>query len=268
VRAYKESITATHLAEAALAQAAREIVADSAWALVAEDGDLTFYTQQRLALPRLPRKDVPFGPGHFSYRLSDEEARINLNTSPRDRVDNLLRTLGLDKSDRDVIVDSLLDWKDPGEEHHLNGAESDDYYLKLPVPYRSRNGNLESVRELLQIRGVTHALFSGTEDTPGLVDLVTVKTRGQVNINTASPAVLRTVGLSDAEISEILQTRRDGPYPQHRFGRGLVMQTTTFRIEAEGILDGQVMARLTAVVQKRSEGPGGSLAILEWSDTR
>jgi general secretion pathway protein K len=270
VRAYKESVTATHLAEAGLAQALREIAADAAWVVQAEDGQLTFYTSGRTALPRLPRKDVAFGPGHFSYRLSDEEARLNLNTSPPQRVDELLRVLGLDKSDRDVIVDSLQDWRDPNEEHRLNGAESDDYYLQLPVPYRSRNANLESVAELLQIRGVTPALFRGSDGRPGLADLVTVKTQGQVNINTASPAVFLALQLSEAEISEIVQRRREGPFsgPDRWGGRGLRAVTQTFRIEAEGLLDGQVRARLTVVVQKRAEGMAGGLVVLEWSDSR
>jgi len=62
-----------------------------------------------------------------------------------------------------------------------------------------------------------------------------VKTPGRVNINTASPAVLRAMGLADAEISEILQSRRYGPYTDvDRFsGRGLVATTQTFRVEAE-----------------------------------
>ena len=200
VRAYRESVTANHLAEAALAQAMREIAADAAWVVLAEDGDLTFYTPQRFALPRLPRVRVPLGSGRFSYRITDEEGRLNLNTPP-DRVDRLLQALGVDKSVRDVIVDSLEDWRDPDEAYRLNGAESEDYYLKLPFPYRSRNANLESVAELLQIRGVTPRLFYGDEGTPGLVDLVTVKTPGVVNINTASPAVLRAVGLAEAEIT-------------------------------------------------------------------
>src|SRR2546422_10269249 len=125
-RAYKESVTATHLAEAALAQAMREIAADSAWVALAEDGELTFYTRYRIALPRLPRVHVPFGPGHFSYRLSDEEGRLNLNTS-HDRMDRLLRFLGLDKSTRDVIVDSLPDRRAPHEERPLDGGVRENY---------------------------------------------------------------------------------------------------------------------------------------------
>jgi len=268
-RAYKESVTATHLAEAGLAQAMREIAADSAWVTLAEDGDLTFYTRYRIALPRLQRVRAPFGPGRFSYRLSDEEGRLNLNTPP-ERMDRLLQALGLDKSARDVIVDSLQDWRDPNEEHRLNGAESEDYYLKLPVPYRSRNANLESVAELLQIRGVAPRLFYGDEGTLGLIDLVTVKTPGRVNINTASPAVLRAMGLADAEISEVLQNRQNGLYTDvGRFsGHDLVATTQTFRVEAEGLIDDEPRARLTAVVRKRTEGTGDVLVILDWSQSR
>jgi general secretion pathway protein K len=179
VRAWKDGITAAHLAEAGVEQAMREIAADAAYVAVADDGELTFYTRERIARPRLPRSGVSLGGGQFSYRVTDEEARLNLNTSPPDRVDRLLLVLGLTKAERDVIVDSLQDWMDPNEEHRANGAESEDYYLKLPIPHQSRNGPLESVAELLQIRGVTPRIFNGDGDTPALADLVTVKTRAR-----------------------------------------------------------------------------------------
>lgn len=268
VRAWKEDIAAAHLAEAAVEQALREIAADSVYVVAAEDGCLTFYNRERAPLPRLPRSQVPLGSGHFSYCVKDEEARINLNTAPPDRIDRLLQALGHDKSVRDTVVDSLQDWRDPNEEHRLNGAESDDYYLKLPVPYRARNANLDSVNELLQIRGVTPALFRGAGGGPGLADLVTVKTAGQINLNTAGPLVLRALGLSDAEISDIEQSRRDGPYTQMpgRFGgRQLGLTSRTFRIEAEGMIDGRVRARVTAIAQRRSDAGGIGIVVVEWS---
>ena len=270
VRAYKDGIIGTHLAEAAVAQATREIVADAPYVTADEGGLLTFYTRERLELPRLPREKVEFGGGHYSYRLSDEEARINLNTSAPDRIDRLLRELGLDKSVRDTIGDSLQDWRDPNDLHRLNGAESEDYYLKLPVPHRAKNANLDSARELLQIRGVTPEIYNGAPDRPGLAEAVTVKTAGQININTATPLVLKALGLSDAEISQIDQTRRAAPYPSvpGQFGgRGLAPQTRTFRIEADGIVDGRVAARVTAIVQRRDGSPP-SLAVLQWSALR
>ena len=273
VRAYKDQIRASHLAEAAVAQALREVVGDSAYVTPDEHGLLTFYTREGLRLPQLPREKVDFGGGQYSYRLTDEEARINLNTSTPERIDRLLNfCLGLDKSVRDVVGDSLLDWRDANDEHRLNGAESEDFYLKLPLPYRAHNANLESVTELLQIHGVLEkpAIFYGTEERPGLRDVVTVKTPGQVNINTATPCAMQALGLSDAEISEIMQSRSLAPYttPGRFTGRGFSATTRTFRIEAQGIVDGRVAARVSDIVQKRAQGTPPTVAILEWSSPR
>ena len=271
VRAYKDTLTAAHLAEAGVEQAIREVAGDVMHAVLAEDGTLTFYNRERQELKRLPRTKVPLGIGQFSYLITDEEARVNLNTSPPDRVERLLQALGLDKSDRDTINDSLQDWRDPNEEHRLNGAESEDYYLKLPLPYRSKNANLDSITELLQIKGVTPAIYYGTAGKPGLEAYVTVKSPGQVNLNTASCVVLRALTVGDAECSAIEQSRREGPYttvPGQFGGRGLSLTTRTYRVDAEGIIDGQVRARLTAIIQRRTESAGDTVTVLEWSGIR
>ena len=267
-RGYKETIIATHLAEAAVEAALREIAADFTYVAVADDALITFHRADRTPLPRLPREKVQLGGGQYSYRVTDEEARLNVNTSPPDRLDRLLQGLDLTKSQRDTIVDSVQDWRDANEEHRLNGAESDDTYLKLPVPYRARNGNLESVTELLQIKGVTVAIFEGAEGRPGLAGLLTVRGAGSVNLNTAEPVVLKALGLSDAEITEIEQARRSTPYtivPGRFAGRGLAVTTRTFRVEAEGLIGGRVAARLTATAQKRVEANAPAIVILEWS---
>jgi general secretion pathway protein K len=268
VRAWKDGVLAAHLAEAAVEQALREIVGEGVVVGLGEDGVLTFYGRDGQVVPRLPRSRVPLGSGQFSYRLSDEEGRLNVNTAPPDRLDRLLQALGLTKAERDTVVDSLMDWRDANEEHRLNGAESEDYYLRLPVPYRAHNANLDSVEELLQIKGITPALFHGREGGPGLRDLVTVKTPGQVNLNTAPAAVLAAYGLAGAEITEIVQTRERTPYvtvPGRFTGRGLAAGTRTFRIEAEGLVDGQVRARLTAIVQRRPENAAQPVVVLEWT---
>ena len=273
VRAYKDTLTAAHLAEAAIAQGIREIAGDVTYAVVSEDESLTFYNRDRLPLKRLPRTKVPLGAGQFSYRITDEEARLNLNASPPDRVERLLQAMGLDKSERDTINDSLQDWRDANDEHRLNGAESEDYYLKLPLPYRAKNGNLDSITELLQIKGVTPAIYNGVAGKPGLAAYVTVKSPGQVNLNTASCVVLHALGgAGDAECSAIEQARREGPYtsvPGQFGGRGLSLTTRTFRIEADGLIDGQVRARVTAIVQRNAQsGSGDSVTVLEWSGVR
>jgi hypothetical protein len=41
--------------------------------------------------------------------------------------------------------------------------------------------------------------------------------------------------------------------------------TRTFRIDAEGLVEDQVRARVTAIIQKRAEGPNPAIAVLEWT---
>lgn len=266
VRSYKDVTLAAHLAEAAVQQATREILGPTSIQALDEDGTLSFYrivgTSVLLAKQsRLPRQRVALGAGEFSYRISDEEARLNLNSAPPDRVDRLLTALGLDKQARDVINDSLQDWKDADDLSRINGAESEDFYLKLPVPYRARNGALQDTIELLQIRGITREIYRGEKGHPALADHVAVTGRNTVNMNTASAPVLKALGLSDAEVTEITQTRTRTPYtsvPARFGGKGVGVGSATFRIEAEGLIAGEARARIVAIVQRRSGPQAGA----------
>jgi general secretion pathway protein K len=265
VRSYRDVTLATHLAEAAIQQAIREIVGPGKIQALDADGILSFYRSVGTSAllvkqSRLQRQRVALGAGEFSYRISDEEARISLNTALPDRVDRLLTAVGLDKQARDIINDSLQDWKDADDLSRINGAESEDFYLKLAVPYRARNGALQDAAELLQIRGMTPEIYGGTAGHPALADLVTAVGRPSVNLNTAPAPVLKALGLSDAEVSEIIQTRPQTPYPSvpARFaGKGLAVGSATFRIEAEGLIAGAPLARIVAIVQLQSgQTPG------------
>jgi general secretion pathway protein K len=284
---YKESVLGLHLAEAGVQNALRELVGQGSRAAMAEDGQLTFYTTGNItapisqplasrpegasaAVPRPNRENVAYGGGHYSYRITDEAARLNVNAVTATSLlalDRLLQSLGIEKSERDIISDSIQDWRDGNDSHRVNGAESDDYYLKLPVPYRARNGVLQSINELLQIKGVTPELFWGTAERPGLAELLTVATpTGSVNINTASRRVLAALGLAEAEIVQIVATRQEVPYAQvpGQFTRaGLTAQSTTYRIEAEGRVDGKVRAKVTAIVRKVDQ-PRPSITVLDW----
>ncbi len=269
VRAYRDRLLGVHLAEAGVEQAIREVLSDTQVQGLDPEGQLVFYRVapgQTVAvrLPMLQRSHAPLGPGEFSYRISDEEARINVNAAAPERIDQLLTALEVEKETRDIINDSLQDWKDADDVHRANGAESDDYYLKLPVPYRARNAQLQDLAELLQIRGVTPELYWGTPDHPGLAEYTTVFGRNLVNLNTAPPAVLRALHFSEAEVTDVVQARASVPYlsvPGRFGGRGLSAGSQTFRIEAEGIVAGGPKARVIAIVQKRSTAAGFSRVV-------
>ena len=50
----------------------------------------------------------------------------------------MLNPFDLDEQDRDIIVDSILDWRDADDLYRLNGAEN-EYYESLTYPYGTKN---------------------------------------------------------------------------------------------------------------------------------
>ena len=273
VRAFRDGVLARNLAEAGIQQGIREILTDANVHAIDESGQVAFYwlppggtAVERV--PSLPRERVPLGAGEFSYRITDEEARLNINGGSTERTQRLLTALGVEKIDRDTIVDSIEDWRDANDTKRTNGAESEDY-LQLPVPYRARNSNFQDTIELLQVKGVTPELYYGQGDKVGFADVFTARGRGTVNMNTASAPVLSAMAFSDAEISDVMQTRVTAPYasvPPRFGGRRVTVGSTTFRIDSEGIIGGEPKARIVAIVQKAagSVGSGATVTILSW----
>ena len=123
------------------------------------------------------------------------------------------------------------------------------------MPYRARNGNLQDAAELLQIRGVTPALYRGTGERPGLGELVTAAAVSAVNLNPASPLVLKALGLADAEIADVVQTRVRAPYPSvpGRFaGRGLAVGSSVLTIACGGVSSHSTRSASNGLSRSRS----------------
>jgi len=160
--------------------------------------------------------DHELGEGKFNVVVTDEERKLPVNNLTAVQWHKLLDLLGVDPLDADVIVDSTLDWIDPTDLHRLNGADN-AYYGSLVPPYRKKGGPMDRIEEMLLIRGVTKDLFDGVpaggKDAPGhpgLKDMLTTFSLGQVNVNTASAEVLQALlNIDDTQSTVILQ-HRDG----------------------------------------------------------
>jgi type II secretory pathway component PulK len=265
-RNFRSGISETWLAEAGYHRALAEILPEALGHELDPSGALAF-RRTRLSTPKVPeRLDFRVDPGRVSYRLTDESGRLNLNRATRETLERLLQEAGVEKTARDVIIDSIQDWRDANEAHRLNGAES-DYYLGLPVPYRSRNADFTSVDELLQVKGVTRELLYGRPEAPGLAEYLTVFGTGTVNVNTASPVVLRALGYAPAEVETLVGRR---PYadpnalPPGLPRRNLRTTSTVFRIEAWAGGPEPAGRVLTAVVERQAESAQLLTVPLEW----
>ena len=60
------------------------------------------------------------------------------------------------------VADAIVDWLDMDSSPRPYGAE-DDYYTALSPPYHCKNGPLDSLEELLLVRGVTPELLFGND---------------------------------------------------------------------------------------------------------
>ncbi len=157
------------------------------------------------------RYENALGADFCAFRVMDESGKINLNLLTDQTgllLNNLLVHLGVAKEEADIIVDSVLDWKDGDELHRLHGAES-DYYGGLPNPYKSKNGNFNTVEELLMVRGVTPAVLYGTDQKPGIFEFLTVHSKaGGINVQTAPREVLLALPSMTREMAEAILAAR------------------------------------------------------------
>jgi len=111
--------------------------------------------------------------GGVRYGLEDESTRLNLNTllmaeqQQEGSATQLLMSLPGMTED---IADAILDWLDTDDEPRPLGAEI-DYYSGLSPAYACKNGPLETVEELLLVRGVTPRLLFGMDvNRNGMID--------------------------------------------------------------------------------------------------
>jgi general secretion pathway protein K len=89
-----------------------------------------------------------FTVGNESFRIQivDNSSRLDLNTVTEAQLSNLPLT--------QEQIDSFLDWREADANPRLEGAK-DEYYNELAKPYNTRLGRIQTVTEVLQIKGWT-----------------------------------------------------------------------------------------------------------------
>ena len=149
------------------------------------------------------------GNGSYTVRITDESGKVDINSASDVVLKNLLVNIGIPDEEVDIIVDSVMDWRDADDLHRLNGAE-DDYYLSLPNPYKAKNENFDTLEELILVRGVTYEVLYGTDERQGILDYLTVNSHiQQINVNAAPKEVLMAIPGMTPEIADSILTFRE-----------------------------------------------------------
>jgi general secretion pathway protein K len=180
-------------------------------------------------------ENLALGPGHITVRIEDLERTFNINFANAEILERALQLVGLDLLDSGTVITAIEDWRDTDTLTRMGGAES-DFYLAQPRPYYAKDGPIDHLPELLLVRGVTPEIFWGpsriqsetdgiqpfprqpgfgtfVQTAPvGLVDLFNAgPARREININTASAAVLQLLPGIDATLAAGILELRAGP---------------------------------------------------------
>jgi general secretion pathway protein K len=230
------------------------------------------------------------GGGSFRVRWVDEAGKININRADEETLRRVFTNLGVEEPTKAILVDSIMDWRDPDDLHRLSGAEN-DYYRSLTPPYTAKNGPLDTVEDLLWVRGMTSELFYGYGDAKGdrgenaqrvgLREIFTVDSPiDRVNLRTASADVIHALTgipfektrrfieerkkLSEKTLADLLPLlgigASDATLQQFVFANPAVVT-----VEAEGRPgESLVSRRVKGVV--RAAGGGREFELVRWID--
>lgn len=162
-----------------------------------------------LLFPRFEPYLLNVGEKDILVQIRNIQGRIDINQAGAHLIQEIVLLCGADGlSAAASITDSILDWIDHDDLVRAGGAEK-DYYLGLPRPYLPKNNQIEDIRELLMVKGVSTDMFYGTEYHPGMVHFFgALGSTEKMEINSAAPETFIILGDLDQEIIQDLISAR------------------------------------------------------------
>jgi general secretion pathway protein K len=163
--------------------------------------------------------------GHLNGRIEDESGKFPVNAMHPNLSGHALyqaaflrlltgQPFSLPDDRARALLANLIDWLDADDKPTQDGSE-DAAYAADQSPYQVRNNSLDTLGELLLVRGYTRELLYGRSDRPGLLSMLTVWGSGLINANTALLPVLAALpsGIEAARAASLAKSvdayRRD-----------------------------------------------------------
>ncbi len=110
--------------------------------------------------------ELPFDDGTLKIVIEDENAKINLSVLANEFTDKtkyyyMTRTFFMNLGLLPDFADIIHDWVDIDDSRMPYGAETHDYYATLPRPYAAKNNAMDSIDEMLMLKGMTPEIYYG-----------------------------------------------------------------------------------------------------------
>ncbi len=171
--------------------------------------------------------------GTIRVDIEPEDSLRNINKLTEEDWERIFTAINVPEEYWPELIDSYFDWTDADDMPRENGGETDDYYNDLEKPYTAANAPLDTVRELLLVKGfhehpaiLTGGVFNPEDPkerqffiTNGIEKIMTTYGDGKVNLNALKDdAIGRTILLtlpgvpSDLEANAIFEERANDSY--------------------------------------------------------
>lgn len=172
--------------------------------------------------PRYYKPPMPYI--HYSYDIGEvlvevipEAGKLNVNTAQADDIGRLLYAVGIEGARAAQISQGIIAYRSVADATAPPSETSGD-----SSTFRPRNASLEELEELLLVPGMTPDIFYGRFDRDpsghliprgGLRDCLTVwGAGGTIDINTAAPALLESLGVNPDMVAQIVARRSAQPF--------------------------------------------------------
>jgi general secretion pathway protein K len=209
-----------------------------------------------------PRQSV----ASVRIQMQSETGKIDLNRADQILLQTLMSHAPVAAEQQTKIVNAILDWRDPDDLVHIDGAEKKEYQ-DAGLSYQPRNQAFQSIEELQLVLGVDEQVFKWIEP------LITIYSgQAQVNLQLAAKEVLQVMpGLDAALVDEFIAKRLESvknglPAPVFPLSAGQNPtggQTDTLAIVSEALMTDGTSARISALI-KPSNDERSPFQVLKW----
>jgi len=143
-------------------------------------------------------------------RLSDESAKIDINTANNELLKGLFRSAGATEEEVASLLDAVLDWRDQDSLKRPYGAEEPEY-AQAGLKAKPANRPFQSTEELQLVLGVRPEIYQR------IAPMITVFSRQSgVNVHLASRSVLLAIPGVTAEQVDAFLAERDAARAERR----------------------------------------------------
>lgn len=209
-----------------------------------------------------------FDKARVSIRLSNESAKIDVNTANNELLKGLFRYAGMSEDEAARLLDAVLDWRDSDSLRRPLGAEEAEY-AQAGFKGRPANYPFQSTEELQLVLGMTAEVYQR------IAPMITVYSRQSgVNPHLAHRSVLLAIPGVAAEAVDLFVGERDiarregrmapiftaaGPYASYA-------QTAAASIRVDVELEGGVIVSRDAVAMISPQYPRRPYTLLAWRE--